>query len=1090
MSTENSAPLADVLQTFLLQFTQTLESHQGETRKNFAQIHSDLKQLSDEVNNLSKIVAKNQKIVNDLLLNNGKEDEELKRKGPSKQRVEPLEVQPKPQTQNSQKILAGPKEEPEEPKTPAGKPRANQSERTPKFREKEKREPEESLDESGSLISHSDSMKKRRPSAGASERDDRRRLSSLPIAGAMHSPDSSRVLNKKDRERPPKKPNPDQAEAVPDPPNQGSPEALKKQDSSEKVKDSQRDPNIPTIREDSVEAIFGSGDQTPKGIEGKRNRKDRSVRVLEWPREPEMIKLFEDERSKFTGEEVSEEEAFQQAWMELENLRQKKISSLGQKDLEKLFMLTKSKLREKTPQETQSPPHETSQQTEDPTQIVPKKKKKKKKFEVEPTYKGPHLGATLQESDLDILIAAFTDQTQLHYKYAFQLVSDAKNILDKDPNIMEFNPTPNGHIVVVGDLHGQLFDLMTILRRTGLPSAKNIMIFNGDFVDRGPQGAEVLFLLFCLKLLFPSYVCLVRGNHEDKRINQKYNFETEIRNKYDGKMFNHITDSFKYLALGAVIGGTIFVVHGGLPQLDSPFLLQEVRDMNRKIELPKPEACLSRQEKILEGLLWSDPTETVTHYEESKRGCGTQWGKMVTKEFLQNNNLSLLVRSHQLCDTGHKYNHYKHVITIFSCSYYCGINNNKGAYMIFDSDLNHKFIEYTAEIHTDNKNSDSLTDRSTLAKTEALQKIRSRIYDKRRKLWEIFVTYDEEKTGLITKAQWIKGMTKVLKLPIIWAKIYPYLVTPNAEGKINYQEFLDRYRVEYGDESSRVFRQLRKNFVDSIRSSEVASLQGAFNNLSPNAEGFVTYQQADSYLRNLLPNASRTHLYDFVRRLDINKDGQIDFGDFEGTLKSTFNQTVGSEDIPWLFTTINSIGKACGGSEGLQQAWQKYCHKKTQTMSFVAWTKFLTELHFTELTEDEKHKLFSHLKSASSPTDVTGVPASDVLTFDDLEIAFFGQDFFESDSQKALSEEVWSLFIQKEDTLRDLFRLLDPDASNKLTTREFTAAIETFNETFKKPLTPLQIVQVVSVAPRPENDPNKINYESFLKQFHVVMIEK
>eukprot|EP00441_Pelagodinium_beii_P010530 CAMPEP_0197697498 /NCGR_PEP_ID=MMETSP1338-20131121/118056_1 /TAXON_ID=43686 ORGANISM="Pelagodinium beii, Strain RCC1491" /NCGR_SAMPLE_ID=MMETSP1338 /ASSEMBLY_ACC=CAM_ASM_000754 /LENGTH=324 /DNA_ID=CAMNT_0043280755 /DNA_START=13 /DNA_END=983 /DNA_ORIENTATION=+ len=40
------------------------------------------------------------------------------------------------------------------------------------------------------------------------------------------------------------------------------------------------------------------------------------------------------------------------------------------------------------------------------------------------------------------------------------------------------------HIVVVGDIHGQFFDLLEIFRLEGMPSISNPYLFNGDFVDR------------------------------------------------------------------------------------------------------------------------------------------------------------------------------------------------------------------------------------------------------------------------------------------------------------------------------------------------------------------------------------------------------------------------------------------------------------------------------------------------------------------------------------------------------------------------------------------------------------------------------
>jgi hypothetical protein len=49
---------------------------------------------------------------------------------------------------------------------------------------------------------------------------------------------------------------------------------------------------------------------------------------------------------------------------------------------------------------------------------------------------------------------------------------------------------------------------------TGLPSPTNAYIFNGDFVDRGKKGAEVLLILYFLKILYPNHVQMNRGNHE------------------------------------------------------------------------------------------------------------------------------------------------------------------------------------------------------------------------------------------------------------------------------------------------------------------------------------------------------------------------------------------------------------------------------------------------------------------------------------------------------------------------------------------------------------------------------------------------
>lgn len=50
----------------------------------------------------------------------------------------------------------------------------------------------------------------------------------------------------------------------------------------------------------------------------------------------------------------------------------------------------------------------------------------------------------------------------------------------------------------------------------GLPAADRMFIFDGDYVDRGAWGLEIVLLLAAWALAAPRAAYLVRGNHESK----------------------------------------------------------------------------------------------------------------------------------------------------------------------------------------------------------------------------------------------------------------------------------------------------------------------------------------------------------------------------------------------------------------------------------------------------------------------------------------------------------------------------------------------------------------------------------------------
>lgn len=153
-------------------------------------------------------------------------------------------------------------------------------------------------------------------------------------------------------------------------------------------------------------------------------------------------------------------------------------------------------------------------------------------IKIEPDYMGPHLSDTFNEADFEKLLHSFRNNEILHTRYVLMILDKAIDYLSKLENINEIdcihsisstnldinsNESNDFRVNVVGDLHGQFIDLFTIFDLNNLPSASNQYLFNGDFVDRGPQQCEVyLTLLYGLLLYGTKYKSfyLNRGNHE------------------------------------------------------------------------------------------------------------------------------------------------------------------------------------------------------------------------------------------------------------------------------------------------------------------------------------------------------------------------------------------------------------------------------------------------------------------------------------------------------------------------------------------------------------------------------------------------
>lgn len=126
-------------------------------------------------------------------------------------------------------------------------------------------------------------------------------------------------------------------------------------------------------------------------------------------------------------------------------------------------------------------------------------------------------------------------------------------ILSLEPNVVDVVAPHEGCTRIFGDFHGDVFSLVKALNQSGLPSGTNVIVFAGDYVDRGPWGVEVLLIVLLLKIWQPGNVHILRGNHETTGCVHRYGFTEEVKYKYSDKSLPLFINIFRQMPLVAVI---------------------------------------------------------------------------------------------------------------------------------------------------------------------------------------------------------------------------------------------------------------------------------------------------------------------------------------------------------------------------------------------------------------------------------------------------------------------------------------------------------------------------------------------------------
>ncbi|KAI6081075.1 Serine/threonine-protein phosphatase PP1 [Hypoxylon rubiginosum] len=284
--------------------------------------------------------------------------------------------------------------------------------------------------------------------------------------------------------------------------------------------------------------------------------------------------------------------------------------------------------------------------------------------------------------DLDSIIDRLLDvrgsrpgkQVKLPLEEIRFLCTRAIEVLLSQPMLLELE----GPIKIVGDLHGQYYDLLRTFEYGGFPPEANYL-FLGNYVDFGQQSIETLCLVLAYKIKYPENFFILRGNHETTAVSRICGLYDECKTRYDLELWKIFMNMVNYLPLAAIIDEKIFCVHGGLsPDLNH---MEQIRQIIQPTDVPD---C-----GLICDLLWSEPDKDVEGWADkgNKEDLSFTFGPDVVSRFLQKHNFDLVVRGNKAVEDGYEFFADRKLVTITGAPNWKGKYDNARAMMIVDESL-------------------------------------------------------------------------------------------------------------------------------------------------------------------------------------------------------------------------------------------------------------------------------------------------------------------------------------------------------------------------------------------------------------------
>uniref|UniRef100_A0A914ZEC1 protein-serine/threonine phosphatase n=1 Tax=Parascaris univalens TaxID=6257 RepID=A0A914ZEC1_PARUN len=235
---------------------------------------------------------------------------------------------------------------------------------------------------------------------------------------------------------------------------------------------------------------------------------------------------------------------------------------------------------------------------------------------------------------------------QMKEQQIVQILHRGADLFQKDPILLEF-ALPESGLVIVGNLDGEISDLLTVMRTLGFPPQKHYL-FLGSYIDRenrGPYQMEVFIYLVLMKLRWPSYIYLLRGCQEVFDCNYECGFAELCNQTFrNNKIYGVFSGTFDVMPLAAIVGDSLLCCHGGISQWMTS------RDNIRQMPRPTYRKNMKMLDRcLLTDILWAIPTrfQRIPFIPSPEIDAGFAFNEAALDAVMRALHVTTIVRSHQ-----------------------------------------------------------------------------------------------------------------------------------------------------------------------------------------------------------------------------------------------------------------------------------------------------------------------------------------------------------------------------------------------------------------------------------------------------------